>query len=169
MFNIKKYTWILILISAILILMLCIVPNFYYFSDYGNHNIIFLFGMVLDFDNGKFDEIEFLPPPYIAVGALFVLILLVIGVFLLITAFLALKDKFPKRGIIWLIFGFILIFMPILLRATFGIIEIFDVGSVRELFGYHIDLFTTLTIVCGALVTSSGVIEMGDFTELKLR
>lgn len=169
MFNLKKCTWILVLISAILVLLLCIIPNFCYFASSGEHYLVFLFGIALDFDDGSFDQIVTFSPPVMALGVVFVLILLAIGIFLLITAFLSIKDKLPSRGILWVILGIILILMPLLLRTSNAVVELLDEGSLREFFGVHLDLFMSFTIISGALVTSSGIIELVDLTELNLR
>lgn len=170
MFNIKKYTWILVLISAILIIMLSFVPNFNLIdTEEGNHYFAFLFGIAIDFYNGAFEEIDVSEPPVIISGAIFTLILLGIGIFLLVSAITSRNKESSKIGLLWVIFGLIIFLMPFSLRVVNGINDLLFQESHRWFLYYPLDLFLGFTTIGGAMVVSSGVIMMADFTELQLR
>jgi len=170
MFNIKKYTWILVLISAILIIMLSFIPNFNLIDiEEGDHLFTFLFGIVIVFNSGTFQEIDVSEPPVIISGAIFTLILLGIGIFLLVSAITSRDKESSKIGLLWIIFGLIIFLMPFSLRVVNGVNDLLFQESLRSFIYFPFDLFLGFTTIGGAMVVSSGVIMMADFTELQLR
>lgn len=151
---------ILPLIAGLILIVLSLSPSFIiYYFEYGEGDFYMLYGAYFYFENGALNKFDFYKDiPYVAVGFMYTLIFILIGIFLLISALLTLKNKnIPHIGIIWIICGIFLLLAPFLYRTSYGLLDIIFKKHYLETFMLQFDslmlfpLIAILTIVPGAL------------------
>ncbi|TFF97496.1 MAG: hypothetical protein EU547_04165 [Promethearchaeota archaeon] len=159
MIDLKKYSWLLILIGGILVLLAAVLPTIGYIDTQnpGNFSFTWIFGLTLD-ENG----IEMLDnaPNLMAVGTIGAITLIIFSLIFIISSIItvATNINLPIKEYIWLILGFVLIIFPVILRGTMGLV----VKDYEDFFWFvlPIDLFTFFITLGGLFSTIAGLEEI---------
>jgi len=160
MLNLRKYVWIYVLIAAILSILTAFVPMSVINDGIGDKIFFWMFGLFLRFDNFKFHSAGFEDLLFSLIGALFVLLLIIFGILLLVSAISQMKGKESKLQNKWMGFGIFFLLMPFIFRITMLII-----GFISPSFYYPILLGTyfysveLLTPIIAFLLLLSGALK----------
>jgi hypothetical protein len=161
----KSKSIIIILIASILIIVLAIVPQFIALIDIEKGDLLlqFLMGFYIDIDNGTFNDAGFVNSnPLIMIGASTTLLMVLIGVFLLVTVIITMVSdiEIPFISLMWLVAGIMILLFPLFTRIGFLMVDIIRDVYLFDIFTYHLDLYTTLVPVIGLLVIIGSIIEI---------
>lgn len=161
----KSKALLILLIASILLILLAFIPQFISLTDFDEGELLirWLMGFFIDFDNGAFDQAGFINfPPLIIIGAPTTVLMVIIGIFLLVTVIFTkvTNKRIPFIGLILLLVGIIVLLLPIFTRLGFVMVLIIRDTDLFWLFSYHIDLYTTITPIIGLLIIASGILEL---------
>lgn len=162
MVNLREKGWIIPLSAGIIALLLACIPfGIYYNFETNRSGVYWYFGLFASFNNGVMGENGFLDyNEYVVVGSMFFIILLIIGIFFVLSALMTMKGKdVPHKGLIWTIFGIFLLLFPILYQGSFLAMDAILDHEMVELFSFTFDLRTLFPIV-GVIAIVSGVKEL---------
>ncbi|TFF97497.1 MAG: hypothetical protein EU547_04170 [Promethearchaeota archaeon] len=156
--NLKKYTWIIVLLAGILCILVISIPTLFYISesDPQYNRYYWLIGIYLD-GEGTIDLLDD-APMIMNIGILGLIITLTIGILLIISSSLSkfTEINIPGTGIFWLIFGILLFTLPFLLQTLMGLIG----GGEGTIFGLSVNLFGPITYSAGLLTIIAGLEEL---------
>lgn len=154
--NLKRYSWVLILVSGILCILAVSIPMFYYINtDNPTGNRYFwITGFLLKGD-GSFELIYDKPIP-VGISILGTVLITIIALVFIISALLAkIKDiNIPMKGVIYLGLGVLLFILPFILQTVINLVE-----SEGSIFGV-INLFGPLIYFSGLLGITAGLEEL---------
>ena len=162
MVNLREKGWLIPLSSGIIVLLLACIPFAIYHNFETNRSgMYWYFGLYASFNNGVMGENGFLDyNEYVIVGSMFFIILLIIGIFLVLSALMTMKGKdVPHKGLIWTIFGIFLLLFPMIYQSSFLLMDAILGHEMLELFSFTFDLRTLFPIV-GILAIVPGVKEL---------
>ena len=165
MVNLKDKTNIFILIAGFLAILLLFIPITLWIDleDNSTNVLFWLVGAVTVLRDGKLDADSsgFVDESgIIAVGFLFALILLIVGLFYIISVLLPKfsERKVPYKGKLWLVLGVFLIFLPQLLCLAWAGVDPESEGVFA--FYANFNLMGILLAIAGSLGIISGMIEL---------
>lgn len=121
MVDIKKNSWKLVAIAGLLVILSLLLPTFFYYSVDSNRVYMWwLFGLYIRTTDGQIDTNRMADDSqFIAIGTIYFIIFLIIGIFLVLSALMTMKGKdIPHKGLLWRIFGALLILAPFLIRLS---------------------------------------------------
>ena len=156
MVDLKKNSWILIIISAILVLISIILPSYiYYDMENGDGALVWLFGLIQYIDEGAIGDTDFFEvDSYVVTGALFFISLLICAIILILLVGLEKRGKnIPHKGMIITIIGIYFILSPLIQRSVaFGLDEMEDTTLGAELFAFfHYNSILLFLPIAGTL------------------
>ncbi|TFF97495.1 MAG: hypothetical protein EU547_04160 [Promethearchaeota archaeon] len=160
MINLKKYSWLLILIGGILVLLGAILPSSIFIDaeDPTNFGLIWIFGAMLD-ETG-IDIVE--GSKMIIVGGIIgTIVLIILALVLIISSILTVTTEieFPFKEYIWLLLGILLFIYPFIYKTSISLIAN-DLEDVITLFMGSIELFTVLLSFGGLFSIVAGLEEL---------
>ena len=162
MVDLREKGWLIPLLSGIIVLIVAFIPfSIYYNSESKNGSLIWLFGAYASISKGELQEIKtFSDSEFVAVGSLYFIIVLIIGIFLVLSALMTMKGKdIPHKGKIWLLSGIFLLLLPTLYRMSFIVVgEMIDT-EILEIFMYHFDSLM-IAPIAGILAIVPGAKEI---------
>ena len=162
MTDLREKSWLIPLLSGIIMLIVAFIPFSIHFNPETNNGFaVWLFGAYADINNGELQGLEtFSDGEFVAVGALYFIIVLIIGIFLVLSALMTMKGKdIPHKGKIWLLSGIFLLLLPTLYRMSFIVVgEMIDT-EILEIFMYHFDSLM-IAPIAGILAIVPGAKEI---------
>lgn len=156
--NLRKYNWILLIISGIFCILAVSIPTLYLINieNPQNSRYYWIFALYLKADG----SIDFLNnyETTISLGFLGMTLLLIIALVFILSALLTkIKDvKIPGKEFIWLGLGILLFITPFLLQTLMGLME----SSEGTLFGLQVNIFSPLIYAAGLLGIVVGLEEI---------
>ena len=163
MVDLKGKRWLIPLLAGILTFLLAFLPTFISeHSDPSRIYLYWLFGYGMRIQGGEITDQDFFNEGlYVASGMMYFLIILLCGIFLVVSAILTMKGRNIKYlGALWLLIGIFLLLLPTLYRTSFHVIgEIID-HSYAPLFEQDFDFLFLLPPIIGFLSVISGVKEL---------
>ena len=117
----------------------------------------------MEFSSGTWSEMQLFEDPYVGIGTMYFLIILIIGIFFVISAILTMKGKvIPHIGLIWLILGAFLILSPLLIRTSLQMVDLNEIG-LEQIFGMPYCSILLFMPMVGILVTVPEILnKTGD-------
>ena len=162
MIDLKKYSWILILIGGILVLLAAVLPSIGYIDLEGDNSILFwIFGLI--WREGGFNEgLKFVKdePAFVAVGTIGAVFLIIFALIYIISAILTVATdvKLPIKEYVWFFMGIALFFFPIILKSTMG--AVVEEGETLMYLLLPIDLFSFFISLGAIFGTLAGFEEI---------
>ena len=150
MVDIKKHSMKLVAIAGLLVILSLLLPTFFYYSAGSNRAYMWwLFGAYIRTENGQVDISRMVDDTqFIAIGTIYFIIFLIIGIFLVLSALMTMKGKdIPHKGLLWKIFGALLILAPFLIRLSIVQTEYVALFAYYNLILLFFPIAGTLTLV----------------------
>ena len=162
MVDLKGKQWLITLIAGIIALLLAFFPVLININpDYSLLDYYWLFGAYIRTENGAITDSGFYPDiEYIFIGTLFFIIILIIGIFLILSAILTMKGKnIPQKRLILIIIGLFLFLLPTLYHLSFHILDAIKEMMYMNLFDTEFNSLMLFPPIAGALSILSGLQE----------
>ena len=159
MIDLKKYSWLLILIGGILVLLAVITPSFGFIEiENGQFTFSWIFGLQVT-EDGIDAPKEFYD--FLVIGLIGAVILIIIASVLIVSAILTIATdiELPMKEYVWILLGIIVIILPFALKTTIGFASE-DIETAMGFFLLPIDLFTLYLSFGGLFGIIAGLQEI---------